>query len=83
MLSATSGAVSTVAGGGTGCANQLDEWGDGCPATEGILSDPSAVAVDKYGNIYIADSTHYLIREIPATSGNGLTAGYLYCGRYW
>ena len=39
-------------------------YGDGCPATQASLSSPQGATVDKYGNIYIADYSHRLLRVI-------------------
>ena len=44
---------------------------DGGPALEAGLYLPSAVALDGYGNLYIADSLHNLIRMV--SSGKGET----------
>jgi trimeric autotransporter adhesin len=56
--------------------------GDNGPAIEAELNEPSAVAVDSAGNLYIADSGNNRIRKVTAGSaiittivGNG-TAGY-------
>ena len=58
-----SGVITTIAG------NNIQGFsGDGGPATAAELSDPSAAAVDKYGNIYIADFANKRIRKIN-TSG--------------
>jgi hypothetical protein len=54
----TDGIITTVAGGGT---NGL---GDGGPATNAELSDPSGVAVDASGNLFIADYYNNRIREV-------------------
>ncbi|MBV8551273.1 MAG: choice-of-anchor D domain-containing protein [Acidobacteriaceae bacterium] len=62
------GIISTVAGGGA-AASQVDELGDGGPATGALLSGPSDVAVDVNGNLYIADSFHGLVREVNASTG--------------
>jgi sugar lactone lactonase YvrE len=61
--------ISTVAGAGTGCAKQTDSLGDGCPATQALLSSPWGVAVDSSGNLYIADASHNLIRKVTASTG--------------
>ena len=57
------GIITTVAGNGTAGFS-----GDGGAATAAELYDPYAVAVDASGNIYIADSWNYRIREVN-TSG--------------
>ena len=51
--------ISTVAGGGIG---------DGNPATNAILSEPEAVAIDAAGNVYIADEGNNRIRRV-STNG--------------
>ncbi len=56
-----SGVISTVAGNGTGGYS-----GDGGPATSAQLNSPSGLAVDSSGNIYIADTTNYRVREVYA-----------------
>jgi trimeric autotransporter adhesin len=42
---------------------------DGGPAVSASLNQPTGVAVDNNGNVYIADSVDYLIRQVD-TSGN-------------
>ncbi|MBN1570974.1 MAG: hypothetical protein JXA73_24260 [Acidobacteria bacterium] len=70
------GFISTVAGIGT-----QGYSGDGGPATLAQLSYPSGVAVDKAGNLYIADQMNGRIRKvtpgglISTVAGNG-TQGY-------
>ena len=67
----TNGIITTVAGGG---ANGL---GDGGAATNASLSEPSDVAVDASGNLFIADEGDYRIRKvntngiIVTVAGNG------------
>ena len=78
----TSGTITTVAGGGSGCAGQTDSVGDGCPATQASLSGLLGLAIDGAGRLYITDQFHYRVRVVdPVTgiittvAGNG-TAGY-------
>ena len=68
-VTASTGIIQTVAGGGTGCNAQTDTNGDGCPATQGILNAPTAVFVDHAGNIFISDYSNSLIREVSASNG--------------
>lgn len=63
------GVISTVAGGGSGCAGQTDSIGDGCAATGAVLVEPAAIAVDSAGNLYIADLGNQRIRKVSAASG--------------
>jgi uncharacterized protein (TIGR03437 family) len=68
----TAGTISTVAGNG-------GQWfeGDGGPATDAVLSSPGQLAVDKAGNVYIADRLNNRIRKvapdgtITTIAGNG------------
>ncbi len=57
-LDATGG-VSTVAGDGT-----ADYGGDGGPAVAAQLRFPFGVAVDKAGNLFIADTNNYRVRQV-------------------
>jgi sugar lactone lactonase YvrE len=73
----TNGVITTVAGNG-----DAGFYGDGGPATNAFLESPAAVAVDLFGNLFIADSTEH-VREV---SVNGVittvagNAGYGYSG---
>ncbi|ALN94021.1 NHL repeat family protein [Lysobacter gummosus] len=49
-------------------ASYLGYGGDGGPAVDAVLNQPSAIAVDPAGNIYIADTYNHRIRKID-TSG--------------
>jgi len=58
----TAGDIYTVAGGGV-------SLGDGGPATKAGLDDPSAVAVDRAGDLLIADTFDQRVRIVAASSG--------------
>jgi len=56
-VTASTGLVSTLAGGGHGCTGQTDSVGDGCPATSARLAPNAAfIALDGAGNLYISDT---------------------------
>ena len=63
-MDANTGTISTVAGNGTQSYGE-----DGGLATLAELSESSGVAVDRAGNIYIADNGNNLIREVNAATG--------------
>jgi sugar lactone lactonase YvrE len=71
----TSGTISTVAGNGQG--GSLGGYsGDGGPATSAELAQPTGVAVDASGDIYIiSDQYHNCIRKVD-TSGTITTVAY-------
>jgi trimeric autotransporter adhesin len=67
----TAGTITTVAGNGTGAFS-----GDGGPAAGASLSNPTGIALDGQGNIYVADSANERIRKvtggtITTFAGNG------------
>jgi hypothetical protein len=64
-VSAQTGNISTVAGTGT-CGYSGD--GGGGPASSATLKDPSGVAVDRFGNIFIADTSNCVIREVSSSN---------------
>ncbi|HYM37349.1 MAG TPA: hypothetical protein VES96_03005 [Nitrospiraceae bacterium] len=43
--------------------------GDGGPATQATLNFPGAVAVDRRGNLYIADTMNHRVRKVDAATG--------------
>jgi sugar lactone lactonase YvrE len=53
------GIITTVAGGGT-----VGFAGDGGPATSASLNEPTGVAVDRSGNLYIADTVNTRVRKV-------------------
>lgn len=67
------GVISTVAGGGS-------SFGDGGPATSAYL-EPVGIAVDTFGNLFIADSLSSRVREvnsqgvISTAAGGGSSSG--------
>jgi uncharacterized protein (TIGR03437 family) len=72
------GKVTTIAGGGS-----YGYYGDGGPATSATLYNPTGVFVDASGNVFVADTFNYVIREftvggnITTVAGNNaLPAGY-------
>jgi hypothetical protein len=70
------GIISTIAGNGT-----TGYSGDGGPANLARLNHPTDLAIDKAGNIYIADKENKVVRKvntlgiISTVAGNG-TSGY-------
>jgi sugar lactone lactonase YvrE len=68
----SNGVITTVAGNGT-----FNYSGDGGPATSATLNNPTGVAVDAAGNLYIADLNNHRIRKvsngvITTVAGNGV-----------
>ncbi len=59
----TAGIITTYAGNGVKGYN-----GDNIPATSAELNDPAGLAIDRYGNLYVADYYNDRIRKI-STSG--------------
>ena len=64
MVSASNGAVSVIAGSGV-----CGFTGDGGPAVSARLCNPSSVALDRSGNLYIADTSTFRIRKVSAVTG--------------
>lgn len=71
------GTVATVAGTGFAGFN-----GDGGEATEAELNQPTGIALDRAGDLFIADSADCRLRVLPAADttlfGQAMTAGRLY-----
>ena len=59
------GNITTVAGNGTG-----GYTGDGAAATSAEMLNPSSVAVDSSGNLYIADTCNHVIRMVTPPAGH-------------
>src|SRR6202041_3062515 len=64
MINASTGIISTVAGGGTGA-----QLGDGGLATAAYLAYPQDVTLDHAGNLYISDRGNSRIREVVVSTG--------------
>ena len=62
VLAAVIGVLSLLAGGLGGFGNA-----DGTGFTPTLFNDPSGVAVDGAGNVYVADRDNHTIRKITAT----------------
>ena len=83
----TNGIISTVAGIGTNMFSGIGYSGDGGAATNAELNNPTGIAVDGVGNLFIADSGNYVIRKVSTNgiistiAGNG-TSGYSGDGGY-
>jgi len=61
----SSGDIGIVAGDGN-----AGYYGDGGAATSAYLYYPQGIAVDASGNLYIADTSNYVIRKVTASTGN-------------
>jgi sugar lactone lactonase YvrE len=63
-VDARTGIITTIAGnGGAGYS------GDGGPAAEAAFNEPYGIALDRGGNIYVADRHNHCVRRIDAASG--------------
>lgn len=74
-VSLSTGLASTVAGRSYRGIPFPDYRGDGGPATSAFLDDPSGVAADPAGNVYIADTGNDVIRRISPTGVITTVAG--------
>jgi len=61
----TAGSLYTIAGTGSQLYN-----GDGEAATAANLYDPTGVAVDGSGNVYVSDSLNHRVRRVSASTAN-------------
>jgi uncharacterized protein (TIGR03437 family) len=71
----TNGTINTVAGNGT-----FGFFGDGAAATSAEIYDPSGVALDSGGNLYIADTNNSLIRKVTPSGTISTFAGNVNAG---
>jgi sugar lactone lactonase YvrE len=78
-IDAQTSIITTVAG------NGMPDWsGDGGPAAFASLSGPAGLAIDRSGNLYIADSNNGRVRRvdgqngtIATVAGNGANNGFV------
>lgn len=73
-VDAGTGVITTVAGTGQAGSDSGGYNGDGIPATSARLNRPLAVALDKSGDLFIADSQNYRVRRVDASTGIITTA---------
>lgn len=67
---APSGEITTVAGTGV-----REYSGDGGPATAAALADPRGLALDRAGNLYIADAGNHVVRRVDLGGAISTVAG--------
>ena len=65
----TAGDIYSVAGGGTRPSG-ADHLGDGGPATKALIGAATGVAIDRHGNLVIADTGHNRVRVVATKSGS-------------
>ena len=70
----SNGIITTVAGNGTASTDDL-ETGDGGPATSATVDQPSAVAFDRAGNLFIAERGGCRIRRVDTSGMISTVAG--------
>ena len=64
------GIIATIAGTG-----EQGYAGDGGPATDALLNNPTGLAVDALGNVYVADTGNHRVRRINVTGTIATIAG--------
>lgn len=63
------GTITTIAGDGTQCTPNTAPCGDGGPATSAQFTNPTSLAFDGSGNLFIADYHGNRIRKVNLASG--------------
>ena len=70
LVTAASGIITTIAGNTTNSASpSCGSQGDGGSATKASLFYPSGIALDKAGNLYIADNLSNKVRKVTISTG--------------
>jgi sugar lactone lactonase YvrE len=64
-VAATTGIITTIAG----TIGVQGYGGDGGPATSALFNTPDGIALDGYGNLYIADTGNNVVRKLNLASG--------------
>ena len=64
-VDAATGIISTVAG----KLGIFGQTGDGGPAIDALLADPSDIEIDMSGNIYFTDRANHVLRKVDGTTG--------------
>jgi sugar lactone lactonase YvrE len=76
MVNAFTHIITTVAGTGGACTSYATTaCGDGGPATGAQFNNPTGVAFDQSGNLYIADSGNNLVRRVSPSGSITSVAG--------
>jgi sugar lactone lactonase YvrE len=77
----STGVITTVAGNGTQCqiptTITAPTCGDGGLATSAQLNTPAGIAVDSSGNLYIADQSDFVIREVSGGNISTVAGSYV------
>lgn len=71
------GRITTVAGNGT-----AGYAGDGGPALAAVFNEPYGIAVDRDGNIYVADRHNHCVRRVDGAAGSVTTCAGTGTGGY-
>ena len=69
VLNTTSGVISTSVGTGVTCSSATSACGDGGAATGANLSQPTGLAFDYIGNLYISDQSDNRVRKVNVGTG--------------
>jgi sugar lactone lactonase YvrE len=73
MVGAETQVISTFAGAGSNYG--IDGLGDGGPAKGASLNNPSALLLDRQGNVYVSDTGNNLVRKIDLSGTISIFAG--------